>query len=519
MVNSNEIAGTLYKHRDAASLLLGLDLGSSVAETDTLLGTARVETSAFTDLLQDKVDLIPGTKGSGKSALFRIFVDFLPLHLLERRKVVIAHGVEKHGDNVFHAFKDRFDKLSEDDFVSFWCIYLTSLAHEQFIKGELYRPYLTKAQREIDSFRQACATARIPDIQARKSLWEILDWTLYVLQTWRPRLRYKLPEGGGEIEVDLFGRRPGPEVKEKSAEEPDVPRYVSGIKDTLEALLRHTDLAIWLMIDRLDEVFPRRSDLETKALRGLLRAMRLFASQQIRIKVFLRDDMLEQVVSAEGFTALTHLTARQADTLRWSEEQILTMLVKRLFSNGGLVAYLKVDRTRLEVSQDYRQECFYKVFPGTVHRGPNQSPTIRWMYNHTMDANGVVTPRDILDMVTKAKQAQQDMFHASPEGESSWLIGSQAIQYGLEELSKRRRDTYLKAEFPHLWPQIAKFQGGKSEYSASAVQRLLGRGWQETANDLMSIGFLKKRGGPEEPTFWIPYLYRKGLELTQRLED
>lgn len=98
----------MNKHSVAANLLQKLDLGSSIAEQDTLLEKVRVETSAFTDLLQDKVDLIPGTKGSGKSALFKIFADFLPRYLLKERKVVIAHGVQKHGDIVFHAFKDQF---------------------------------------------------------------------------------------------------------------------------------------------------------------------------------------------------------------------------------------------------------------------------------------------------------------------------------------------------------------------------------------------------------------------------
>ena len=78
-----------------ARILRALDLGSSVAEQDTLLENARVETSVFTDLLEDRVDLIPGTKGSGKSALYRIFVDFLPEMLLERKKVILAHGVQR----------------------------------------------------------------------------------------------------------------------------------------------------------------------------------------------------------------------------------------------------------------------------------------------------------------------------------------------------------------------------------------------------------------------------------------
>src|SRR5712692_7737639 len=155
-----------HQNKVLSALLQDVDLGYSIAEEDTLLEAARIETSAFTDLLNDRVDLIPGTKGSGKSALFRIFVDFLPNFLLEQRKVVVAHGIQAPGDPVFHAFTDRFSKLSEEEFVSFWCIYLVSLAHEQFIKGPRYLEFLRDASAEIKRFREACANAKIPDIQA-----------------------------------------------------------------------------------------------------------------------------------------------------------------------------------------------------------------------------------------------------------------------------------------------------------------------------------------------------------------
>ncbi len=157
-----------HQNKTLSTLLQGLDLGSSVAESDTLLEAARIETSAFADLLNDRVDLIPGTKGSGKSALFRIFVDFLPDFLLSQQKVVVAHGIQAPGDPVFHAFTDRFSKLSEEEFVSFWCIYLVSLAHEHFIKGPRYRKFLDHARAEIENFRRACANAEIPEIEAKK---------------------------------------------------------------------------------------------------------------------------------------------------------------------------------------------------------------------------------------------------------------------------------------------------------------------------------------------------------------
>jgi hypothetical protein len=121
----------------------------------------------------------------------------------------------------------------------------------------------------------------------------------------------------------------------------------------------------------------------------------------------------------------------------------------------------------------------------------------------------------VLDLVTKAKQFQQDKFQQTPDESSPWLIGPEAVQYGLEELSKRKKDTYLKAEFPHLWPFIEKFQGGKAEYSADALRKIFGKDWENTVKDLVAIGLIRKSQSGDQQTFWFPFVYRAGLEITQ----
>src|SRR6267378_4500053 len=153
----------MIPNNKAANLLADLDLGSTVAELDNLLETARVETSVFDDLLADRVDLIPGTKGSGKTALYRIFVDFLPQMMLKNKKIIIAHGVQKRQDTVFLAYKKEFDQLSEADFVDFWCIYVISLAYEQFIRNARFKQLLKNCTAEISEFRKAYRDAGIPD--------------------------------------------------------------------------------------------------------------------------------------------------------------------------------------------------------------------------------------------------------------------------------------------------------------------------------------------------------------------
>ena len=76
-------------------------------------------------------------------------------------------------------------------------------------------------------------------------------------------------------------------------------------------------------------------------------------------------------------------------------------------------------------------------------------------------------------------------------------------------------DTYLHAEFPHLWDHIKKFENGKTEYDPASLHSLLGKNWEKVVADLVAIGVLGKKGRGREITYWFPYIYRKGLSLTQ----
>lgn len=499
----------------AARLLANLDLGSSVAETDTLLESARVETSVFDDLLSDRVDLIPGTKGSGKTALYRIFVDFLPQMMLRSRRVVIAHGVQLRQDSVFLAYKKQFDALTEHDFVDFWCIYFVSLAYEQFIKNPAYAALLSDCATEIASFQAAYRKARIPDFDRKKTLKEIIAWALGQVSRLKPTVTWKPPEDAGQLEFVLDVQAPAAGSAHPESD-PRMPIHVEALALALEQLLRASDLHLWLMVDRLDELFARRSDTEKRALRGLLRTLRLIRSDRVRIKVFLRDDILEHIVKDEGFTALTHVIVRKSDTLRWSEDQILSMIVKRLSANPGVREFLELDQDRLATSPDYQRRAFYRVFSDTVYRREKHSPTLRWIYNHTKDGRGVVTPRDVIDLLVRANQKQRDDFRRDPEGTTDRLIHGPAIIHGLDELSRDKRVSYLEAEFPHKWEQIRILVGGGTEYSERALRSRCGKHADKAIEDLVSIGVLYRASKSGEPTYRVPFLYRRGLECTQR---
>ena len=105
---------------------------------------------------------------------------------------------------------------------------------------------------------------------------------------------------------------------------------------------------------------------------------------------------------------------------------------------------------------------------------------------------------------------------SNPSGFSESVIDPPSIKYGLEQLSRRKVETYIQAEFPQLWKSAKKFKGGKTEYTREALRRLFGNDWENTAKDLISIGVLKtaERKGKIK-SYKIPFLYKEGLGLTQ----
>jgi hypothetical protein len=82
----------------------------------------------------------------------------------------------------------------------------------------------------------------------------LLEWALNALQRLRPRAAVVTPDGT-RLELGLFGDPAPPEPAPDPGESP-LPRYIGDVKETLEAVLPKADLSLWLMVDRLDDIFP-----------------------------------------------------------------------------------------------------------------------------------------------------------------------------------------------------------------------------------------------------------------------
>ncbi len=424
--------------------------------------------------------------------------------LLGQQRTVVLKGVEVSGDPIFLKFKKDFERLDEVDFQNFWRIYFISLVNAHFIDSPSYANALAGAGSEIKEYRKLVRESGFPVSKSLLTYDGLVKWGLAKLSgtTFRAKVD---PAGAITGEIEVKG--------ETNGENDRVPIFVTQLHEALVRILKKSGLSLWIMLDRLDEVFPRRSDVERTALRALLRTTRSFRDSTIRLKLFIRDDIFDSITDVSGgFPALTHIVDRCSTTLRWSKDQIQDLIIKRVFATDRIANYFKINRDRMNKDQIYRLSLGRYILPERIRGGNNQSLTIDWIYKHCEDANGVVTPRDIIDLLILARGHQIDEFRSQPS-DMSTLISAGAVVYGHRQMSMRKRENYLKAEFDHFWPNIEKFENKKADHHADSLRSLLGRDCAKIIKDLRSIGFLKYN--PRTDTYSIPFLYRHCLNIRQ----
>jgi hypothetical protein len=107
-------------------VLQALDLGASVAEHDQLLQQHFVETSVFRKVVEGRVDIVAGDKGTGKTAIFRILKERYA-HYSELNDVEVVAAFNPVGNPIFQRLLET-ETLNEDEYIAVWKVYFISLA-------------------------------------------------------------------------------------------------------------------------------------------------------------------------------------------------------------------------------------------------------------------------------------------------------------------------------------------------------------------------------------------------------
>lgn len=230
----------------------------------------------------------------------------------------------------------------------------------------------------------------------------------------------------------------------------------------------------------------------------------------LTLKLFVRKDLFRRIIG-EGFVNLTHVNSRKVEIV-WDEEDLLDLLCRRLRENGDFMDALGVS------SGASNDEVFNAVFPRQVDQGSRRPTTWNWMLARIRDGNGIAPPRNLIDLVTKAQEAQmrketRDASQFQP-GDEDGVIRSDAIKKGLAALSSQRVEDTLLAEAGSYAPLVERFRDGRAEHndeSLSSTVGVIADDLRTAIKPLLELGFLEQTGA----TYKVPMLYRGGLSITQ----
>jgi hypothetical protein len=416
----------------------------------------------------------------------------------------MAAGENIRGTPVFEALVAD-PPASEEQFRGLWKVYFLSLI------GTLFR---------MAEFKNEHATLLLSTLEEAKLIPK--EWSLK--QSLRAALDYvRRIEVSGEVKINPHtGQAEGVSGK-VTLREPSADARKHGYIST-DSLLEEADKALteegmkfWIVLDRLDVAFADSAGLEENALRALFRVYRdMTALNNISLKIFLRDDIWARITAA-GFREASHIT--KSITITWDSRSLLNLVIRRALHNEAIRTFYGVNPVEVLASAEEQEKLFYRIFPEQVDLGERKSTTLDWMLTRTMDGTGKTTPRELIHLLSSARDQQLrliEMGEPEPDGEA--LFDRTALKAALPEVSRARYERTLCAEQPGLKPMLDKLEGEKTQQTPATLSKIWRVSEPEAlarAEKLTDVGFFQKRGSKEQPLFWVPFLYRDALKMVQ----
>jgi hypothetical protein len=492
---------------DKKTALAAAAFGNRVAEDEgEALRSYFVETEQWRKLNAGDVDIVYGSKGAGKSALYSLLVGQKETLRLGRRIVFIA----AENPRGTPAFRDLAldPPATEEQFRGLWKLYFLTLLADYLRHHFLF----TKTNDENAERVIATLVANellTPNLNLIARLKAVLDY----VRNRMPRLETTCtdPISGIVVRGSITLAEPTVEQRAKG--------FISAdqLIENLNKALRKTNITIWLALDRLDVAFSDSPQLEGNALRALFRVyLDLISHSNISIKIFLRDDIWRKL-SAGGFREASHIT--RTLTISWNQQSLLNLIVRRLLHNKEICQFYSVKKEEILGDARLQSEFFYRVFPSQIAIGQRQPKTLVWMLSRTADGSKRNAPRELVHLLSVTRDEQLKLYElGNSEPPAEELFDRTALRGALPEVSKSRYQQTLCAENPALKGYLDQLEREKTQQtllSLSKLWRCTTEKAREIAELLVEAGFFERRDTKDNPTYVVPFLYRDALKLVQ----
>ncbi|MBQ4844563.1 hypothetical protein [Pseudoalteromonas sp. MMG005] len=475
--------------------------GNQVAENEAnALSTYFVETQPWKKLFKGEVDIIFGSKGAGKSALYTLLLN--KRDSLYERNIFLISAEKPTGKTVFSDMSSE-PPTQENEFITLWKVYFCQLIVNWLIENEMCEG---AAKVVADKLVEAGL------IEEKNTIKRLLASAKNFA---KQLTRVEGLEGGLGLEGGVSGKitfhTPDQELKTKGYSS------VDDLLDTLNEYLSEIGKVGWILCDRLDVAFDQTVELEKNALRALFKVYRdLEEYESIFLKIFLRDDIWNRITQ-EGFREASHVN--RDITISWNSRNLLNLIVSRALQNTLLLEQYNVDSQEILADYDKQKDFYYKMFPKQVDVGERQSETFEWVLSRIRDGLNSTPPRELIhyynEMISQEIN-EQDI--ANNNVEEPNIISKVAIKNAAFEVSKTRILRTLFAEHPEFKEDILAFENKKAEHNVETLCTVWGVNSNKAltkANKLSEVGFFELKTAKNEKVYKIPFIYRFYLNVTQ----
>lgn len=489
----------------AKKALEALDFGSVNSEGEEGLDRLFVRTRDFDNFLKRNTYLALGAKGTGKSALFELFTGYEETaRKLSGDKldgVIIASGTGLGDLNELATRELQELKLADGsyDHNRIWELYIA-------VKSALaIDPTIKISSGPLKDFLVETGTRK--DYRVASIILDL--WEKYV--------------SGGPNEVKVGNGKSSATFNSPTTRKLDV----VGILADVDSVLKKNGKKLWLLFDKIDEIWPADRSERRRSLEGLLTEVMQIRKRysSIEPKIMLRTDLWGEL----DFTNKDHLTDKRI-ILDWSQEQLEKLLVKRAAYQEPVRDYISElhPELRRRPLDDWNPEEIRKalltVFPTTAYPGEREADIMGWLYERVRDGRGTALPRDAIVL---ARECAQQQIESGPASDST-LISRDVVRHAFTRASQIRCESFL-SEFPSLRQHFNRFQGQTSAEFTKAELLGLMEGISLSDDPLIQtddhllerlceIGVLRPDTGRATTAtkFEIPRLYRPGLGLVLR---
>jgi hypothetical protein len=505
-------------------VLQTLNFGRVDAETDSKFDSCFIGTEMLRQVLQPQHSLILGSKGSGKSAAFRLLCDDREKikHLMPKGYEAIiavpAYGMQNEEYLPGLEFNElKFSTV--DDFRYFWMLYIglktvSTLAQDEKVATLVEaskNPKVKAAYKTIQNVMDELGLAPEPSTFSK--------FKLRFRQVVRPLLRSDV------VQADEMNRLLSADFRHRTG------MSVKALLDNVDTILTETNCLAWVMLDKLDLLFIDDFEKLKAAITGLVQILVEHSNrfQNIHFKIFLRNDIYRQL----RIVNKSHLISYTSE-MKWREGLLLKLLVSRAIADPVVKEYCEqVAGEPIEVADviggtdAYVQKIFYTIFESTLSQTPSPADdavpfTHVWIMRHLTDGAGNIYPREVIHLGNMAVEKQRELDRIEGKHGSARLITARALKEAFASVSVYRCDTYLYSEFPHLGKHFDHFRGSqKATFTRDELDKLFERltpNGDEAIRAIYDAGLITPLGRTVDSSleFKVPLLYRIGLGITQR---